>query len=485
MLQQSNNQRTPTPLIALSAILGLFIFFLNPNLTPSFISTDKSFEWYAIFSQEIFQPNFSYIAESILLPLLAKVVGANTSEQAYRLLCAVITLMLLPSLTTAVWRIFNDITKTLITVLIFAFSFRYLWAYQLGFPDPLTILLLVLAATKRDYGPIFFSIFLAALSHFSMSAVGGTALIVLYFCSPDGFANKQQQIRAIKSVFMGLIAGRIFLAIWYFLFDYSLNTRLTIVFEHGLGFFFDRYNSAIQDFWLTPGVNFLLVCLALFAYFLYKRAYLLIIGLSAALSLAYTALFLTTDGLRVFAVVISAAYTWTIQMFVQSLSNGRLTVFSDVPLLAQRERIELKAQAFYTFLGILIATAWCVVLYKAKSKGLFINAPFLMMYLIGDIRVFEGGLICLGALVLFTIAFSPWRSSPTMAFCMKILIVAPLFFIAMQFIRQIINPNEALPPAVFVISMIVIFGLAILFSRINILRRLEHLKPFAQKLIRW
>jgi hypothetical protein len=482
MLQQSNNQSTPTPLIVLSGILGLFIFFLNPNLTSSFISTDKSFEWYAIFSQEIFQPNFSYIAESILLPLLAKVVGANSSEQAYRLLCAVITIMLLPSLTTAVWRVFNDITKTLITVLIFAFSFRYLWAYQLGFPDPLTILLLVLTATKRDSGPIFFSIFVAALSHFSMSAVGGAALIVLYFCSPDGFANKQQQSRAIKSVLMGLIAGRIFLSIWYFLFDYSLNTRFTIVFEHGLGFFFDRYNSAIQEFWLTPGINFLLVCLALFTYFLYKKAYLLLVGLSVALSLAYTALFLTTDGLRVFAVVMSAAYTWTIQMFVQSLSQSRLSVFSELPLVAKRA---LKAQAFYTVVGALVATAWCVALYKAKSKGLFVNAPVLMMNLIGDIRVFEGGLLCLGALVLSTIAFSSWRSNLIMAFSIKILIVAPLFFIAMQFIRQIISPNEALPRVVLAISMIVIFGLAVLFARVKILRQLEQLKPFALRLVRW
>ena len=485
MLQQSNNQRTPTPLIVLSVILGSFIFFLNPNLTQSFISTDKSFEWYAIFSQEIFQPNFSYIAESILLPLLAKVVGANSSEQAYRLLCAVITIMLLPSLATAVWRVFNDVTKTLITVLIFAFSFRYLWAYQLGFPDPLTILLLVLTATKRESSSIFFSIFLAALSHFSMSAVGGTALIVLYFCSPDGFANKQQQVRAIKSVIMGLIAGRIFLAIWYFLFDYSLNTRFTIVFEHGLGFFFDRYNSAIQDFWLTPGVNFLLVCLVLLTYFLYKKAYLLVLGLTTALSLAYTALFLTTDGLRVFAVVISAAYTWTIQMFVQSLSRERSHLLSNSPLATRHGGLELKAQALYPVLGLLVATAWCVVVYKAKSKGLFINAPVLMMPLIGSLRVFEAGLLCIGALILFTITFSRWRSNPVMAFFIKILMIAPLLFIAMQFVRQTFSPNEQLPGALLAISMIVILGLAVLSARIELMRRLVHVKPFTLKLIRW
>jgi Sec-independent protein secretion pathway component TatC len=55
----------------------------------------------------------------------------------------------------------------------------------------------------------------------------------------------------------------------------------------------------------------------------------------------------------------------------------------------------------------------------------------------------------------------------------------------MQFIRQIISPNEALPRATLAISMIVIFGLAVLFARIKISRQLEQLKPFALRLVRW
>ena len=73
----AENKAVPIWLIVFSSLFGAFIFFSNPSLTSFFNSYFDGDEWYAVFSQSIYQPNYAYIAESILLPLLAKVVGAN------------------------------------------------------------------------------------------------------------------------------------------------------------------------------------------------------------------------------------------------------------------------------------------------------------------------------------------------------------------------------------------------------------------------
>jgi hypothetical protein len=214
----SINKWSYSALIVLSGMIGLFLFFLNPAASLLATTNGNDHEWYAVFSQEIFQPNFSYIAESILLPLLAKIVGANASGQSYRLLCAFTTLLILPLLTICVAQTLRNVAKTLFFLLLFSFSFRYLWAYQLGFPDPLTVLLITIAAVATRPFLIFLAIFLAALSHFSMAAVGASALIVLLYAQDKNINLRSQHFRSIISIALGLVAGRCFLSIWYFVF---------------------------------------------------------------------------------------------------------------------------------------------------------------------------------------------------------------------------------------------------------------------------
>lgn len=165
-------------LIVLSSAVGLYLFFLNASTATI---ADNDYDLYAVFSQALFQSNYSYIAESILLPLIAKLVGASASGQNYRLLCAFITLLILPLLAICAQHTLRNLAKTLFFLLLFSCSFRYLWAYQLGFPDPLTILFITIAAATNRPLLIFFTIFLAALSHFSMAAMAAAALLVLHY----------------------------------------------------------------------------------------------------------------------------------------------------------------------------------------------------------------------------------------------------------------------------------------------------------------
>ena len=54
--------------------IGAFLFSLNPWMKDDLHS--DSYAWFLDFSRSIFQPQSAYYAESILLPLLAKLVGA-------------------------------------------------------------------------------------------------------------------------------------------------------------------------------------------------------------------------------------------------------------------------------------------------------------------------------------------------------------------------------------------------------------------------
>jgi hypothetical protein len=208
--------------------------------------------------------------------------------------------------------------------------------------------------------------------------------------------------------------------------------------------------------------------------------------LTSALLLAYVALFFTTDGLRVFAVVIAASYVWIIQMFIRSIMRGRLTSLWASHSAAKLQRFKKKVQPFYLALGLIIAIGWCVVLYKAKSKGLFINSSLLMSNLMGNsIRVFDVGMFGLSTLIFLTIAVSSFRTNLTTTFLIKILFIAPLLFVIMQFIRQTIAPNEVLSPSILIISITIIFSLAMVFARIRVCLRPEELRSTALGLLRW
>ena len=146
-----NENRWPNlSLLLFSLLLGLYLFFLNPLLTAAFESSDSNIEWYAVFSKNIFHPTTSYIAESILLPFFAKLIGASASTASYRVLCALITISILPLLAAASHRFFNSTSKAFIFVVLFGVSFTYLANYRLGFPDPLTIALLCFTALQRQ-----------------------------------------------------------------------------------------------------------------------------------------------------------------------------------------------------------------------------------------------------------------------------------------------------------------------------------------------
>ncbi len=304
------------PIFLIGSGLGAYLFFSNPWLVEDYHS--DSYSWFVDFSRSIFQPQSAYYAESILLPLIGKLIGASRSILLYKSLCAFLTISILPISGVLAQRYFQSFYKALAFVLLFGLSFQYLKFFILGFPDPLTIVLLLAAIFQRKVSAVFCLIILALLSHFSMAAIGVVALIGLVYTSP---ALMRVSINKYCGVLLiALLTGKLILLAWYGIFHYQLQSRLNWALEKGYPFFYERYQGDIDGFWLTPGITFLILYGFILLYFLVRRQLLLVGTAITALAMAYAALFWTVDGLRVFAVTIAAPYGYLLMTFIQSVS---------------------------------------------------------------------------------------------------------------------------------------------------------------------
>ncbi|MCE7530177.1 hypothetical protein [Polynucleobacter sp. IMCC 29146] len=312
------NERLNALVLFGSILISLFLFFHNPFL-PNFFRPGSE-DWYINFSVMIFHPNESYWNESILLPLLAKLLGGARSLESYKILCSFITILIIPLVTWCALVKFKSIPKTLVFLLIFAVSFQYFSKYDLGYPDPLTILFLVTAPFQNRRYLLFSCIFMAALSHFSITLIAAfqfLALLATYYG-----INKVAIQKYIIPLMGGLFAARVFLEIWYFIFKYtSPYGRIEFIINHGLQFFEERYFANPSNFWLIPGLNFLLSYSLFIVYFSIRKKFLFVLALFFNLGLTYAILFFTVDGFRIFATINACSYVFLIMIFVTNLSQ--------------------------------------------------------------------------------------------------------------------------------------------------------------------
>lgn len=310
-------QTVPTYLILLfvSSCLSIFLFMRNPWLASDLNS--DSYVWFLEFARAIFQPQSAYYAESILLPLIAKILGVTQTLINYKLLCGLLTICILPITAIFAQCYFQNLLKTLLFIILFGLSFQYLQFYILGFPDPLTILLLVVAVFQKRWISMFALLVLAMLSHFSMAALSVIGLAGLLYFSPKADLGSRKKLVGIALA--SILAGKAILLAWYALFHYQLLSRLDWALGKGYLFFLERYVANATQFWLTPGIPFLELYFVIAAYFLMKKKFAFVSSAIFALAIAYMALFWTVDGLRVFAVVIAAPFAYLLLIFINSL----------------------------------------------------------------------------------------------------------------------------------------------------------------------
>ena len=303
-----------------SILLSCYIFFGNAHF----------FNWLVIeyqpvyldYSKEIFHPEHMakvmYWGESILLPLIVKVIGASQSKAAYFFLCGLISLAIIPTFSFLALHRLQSPIKAAIFILLLVGSFPYLWQMDYSSPDFLTILLIGSAVLSQSYWMLFCGILLAALSHFSITLVSTVGLVPLLYFSP--LVNPETRKKTVLYLIGGLLAGRGLLALWYWKFDY-LHTggRRDYVIDLGANFFVDKYLDNPSQFWLIPHISFLLLYFFTVLYFAYLRKYRFCNAGLFVLALAYAAMFFTVDGYRIFATVIAAAYVYLLLCLISQL----------------------------------------------------------------------------------------------------------------------------------------------------------------------
>jgi len=302
--------------ILFSFVAGTYLFFLNPALVESF--GEQWLYAYLQFSREIYSPQTNYHAESVLFPWLSFLIGASKHWLFYKILCSFLTLLILPTTAYFAARYFVNSWRAWAFILLFVLTYRYLWrTYYLGYPDHVTIICLAAIALQRKPAVAFLLAILATVSHFSIALISIGGLILLIVSTPSML--KTLRLSFVFHLVAGLVVGRLLLALWFYRFKYDLQTRFDWAIEFGMTGFIKRFEENISGFWLTPGLSFLVVYALIFAWMCFRQWFYFAFTMVLCLAFAYVSLFLTVDGLRVFAVVISAPYVFILRVTIEQL----------------------------------------------------------------------------------------------------------------------------------------------------------------------
>lgn len=454
------NKTNPLPLLLVCMLLwGCYLFFLNHSIPEYFQDRPGGVEWYAIFSSEIFQPNTLYIAESLLVPLLANFLGAEASLQSYRILCSIATVSILPALLFAGSSNRESLVRPVIVLLVFSVTFKYFWAYQLGFPDPVTICLLCLLVLQTRPFTQLVLVTLAGLSHFSMVFLAITSLCICVFFQPTD-KPKSDRINFIKIAVLGLCLSKFLLLCWGFVFRYQIDSRLGHVLDSGLAYFLSRYNANPFGFWNTPGwVNLSTVSILIF-YFLIRKQWKFSLAVLASLAIAYMALFITTDGLRVFAVILAPSYFFGLIQIVDDICRKNSEFFKSSIIRMRDCWFRQKALVFRWFGGLLVGVIWLFWVYRAKERGWLLNQTDFLNITVLQLRVYD--YILLGSALVLTVSIISKRIQQVLFLVrlVKFSVTAVLLLCLYQFVRQ---QNFSWFP-VSLVGQIAVMGLMVIFA---------------------
>jgi hypothetical protein len=314
-------------LMLFSLLVGGYAFFHPVHPIADYLTAPQRVllaDNYWTFAARIFEPQTLPWAESILLPLLARLLGATSDLLAFQFLSVFLTLSIMPVFCLMLQKSVRSKKGVVLGVVVFAVTFRYLYDHILGSPDPLTIILILTAAASRNR-TLSIYVFLAGLSHFSLTLV---AVIAMYPLLAITSVSGESFFKQAKPIFAGLVLSKLFLIGWYWIFDYQLFSRWDFMMDKGLGHFWKLFADNPLAFLYTPGRIFGLVSVLISAYLLFKRRYAVVLTYCFAISVTYSALFITLDGLRVFSVVIVGAYFCFLEQWLNCLFPSKIEVAS-------------------------------------------------------------------------------------------------------------------------------------------------------------
>ena len=442
-------------LFLFSFCLGSVLLFQNTNLHLSFDGNMA----YPDFAENVFNKNTSYFTESILVAVLAKVLGASVTIYAYKILCVILTVSILPVLSIAALAYFGKVSTTVVFVLLLALIFPWFRTANLADPDPVTIMLIMLAMLQKKPHLTFWAIFFASLSHISLVLMTAPTIVVFIFASR--FQSWSQKLNFIKFVLLALLCGKAFIHLWYFIFDYQLyGSRIGWVLERWPDFFIERYLSSPAGFWLTPTLFFLITYGLIGCYFLSLRRYLFVLAMILSLMCA--------DGFRIVAVVLSAACACIAKELV-SVYDVQTQKLCDT---TYKKVSKLASLVIMHWPNILVVTTlmfgWACSLKLASTHGLLVNT--LMPVSLHSVQIDP-------KLILFTIAIvfnavvllSPQLRRTKFGKVAQVVFLMPFVLMSIQYCRQVFFFNQPLPVVGQVSVALVLISTMVLCARLSLI----------------
>jgi len=313
---------------------------------------------------------------------------------------------------------------------------------------------------------------MAGLSHFSMSALGIVSCVLLTISISNG--DKIIRHQQAKRMLLGLIVSKIFLIAWYFAFEYRIESRLSIVLTNGTQFFLDRYGKNPIAFWLTPGFAFLITYIFIVTYFLFTRQIKFALTLLFSILLAYVGLFFTTDGLRVFAVIIVGPYLIGLRQVITKVHpqiyHLSLNLVSHIAKFFDPNPRQLTLSAA-------CAGFWLLVIFKAKSRGLLLNESTNVRIFNNDINFLDIYIWLTGSMILTALAIPCFRRVTAYVSLVKQLITLTFTVLLFQILRRYLFPSEEFTVNFKVAGVITLIGIMLISHKFTFLPFIHRRKP--------
>jgi hypothetical protein len=240
-----------------------------------------------------------------------------------------------------------------------------------------------------------------------------------------------------------------------------------------MSFFVEQYEDSVIDFWLTPGIPFLSLYFFILFYFLHIKRVLLAFAMLVPLFLSFAAVFLTTDGLRVFSVTIASAYILILREFVNNIFPNFFNFYKKIKLLLELFLNKYKFKDIYIVSGLIISIMWYLLIERAKSKGLFMNELPLLSNTFFSVNYYFLGIWIASIAIFKTITLPFLRRTNFIFQCMKMIFILPLLLILFQYLRITFYPDQVFSFDKKIYILILLLLCTLIFLKINMLRLLD------------
>lgn len=295
-----------------SFLLSVFALVLIPLVRNGFCAELTGPDWYQSFADTIFKPQSAYYAESILVPLVAKLTGAAASVGAYKLFAFTLAIVCLVLLAVLISNALSSppVIVAVSCALAFFPAIKYWVFWSIGFPDPVTAVALCMAVLLPGVRGKSLAILVAGVSHFSLMIAALPGILLINASAKNVPLLRVYRDRGIICMAVAALTAKLVLLTWNFTFSYQLLTRLAGTSARGLGFYIALNKQQIFDFYSVLGPTASAITIIFCVVALFKRRYGDIAAIVTSLLCAYTAHYFTLDRPRIFGIIYIAPYVY-------------------------------------------------------------------------------------------------------------------------------------------------------------------------------